>query len=98
MTSQSKIKVSEPQGSQEVQTFSEIIAKMYELPKIERMVKLLVRENGATLEELSLATGWLINSVRGAMSTYVKKHEDYKLISEKVQGIRRYRLIVQQTN
>ena len=60
--------------------------------KTEKMVELLTRENGATLEELAEATGWLVNSVRGALSTYAKKHKEYTLFSEKDQGIRKYRL------
>lgn len=60
--------------------------------KTQAMVELLTRENGATLEELTTATGWLVNSVRGALSTYAKKHPEYSLISEKMQGVRTYRL------
>lgn len=60
--------------------------------KTENLVMLLTRENGATLEELAEATGWLPNSVRGALSAYTKKHPEYLLISEKIQGIRTYRL------
>ncbi|OLA66253.1 MAG: hypothetical protein BHW56_03690 [Acetobacter sp. 46_36] len=60
--------------------------------KTEKMVELLTRENGATLEELAEATGWLVNSVRGALSAYTKKHKEYTLFSEKDQGIRKYRL------
>lgn len=60
--------------------------------KTEKMVELLTRENGATLEELAEATGWLVNSVRGALSAYAKKHKEYSLFSEKIQGVRTYRL------
>ncbi|MDY4842018.1 MAG: DUF3489 domain-containing protein [Alphaproteobacteria bacterium] len=60
--------------------------------KTQAMVELLTRENGATLEELAKATGWLVNSVRGALSAYAKKHPEYSLISEKMQGVRTYRL------
>ena len=61
--------------------------------KTEKMVELLTRENGATLEELAEATGWLVNSVRGAISAYAKKHKEYTLTSKKEQGVRTYRLI-----
>ena len=60
--------------------------------KTEKLVMLLTRENGATLEELAEATGWLPNSVRGALSAYAKKHPEYSLISERWQGVRTYRL------
>lgn len=60
--------------------------------KTQAMLELLTRENGATLEELATTTGWLVNSVRGALSAYAKKHPEYSLISEKMQGVRTYRL------
>lgn len=60
--------------------------------KTEKMVKLLTCENGATLEELAETTGWLVNSVRGALYAYVKKHPEYSLFSEKNQDVRTYHL------
>lgn len=67
-------------------------AETSKVNKTEKMVELLTRENGATLEELAEAIGWLTNSVRGALSAYAKKHPEYTLISEKVEGVRKYRL------
>ncbi len=61
--------------------------------KTEKMVELLTCENGTTLEELAKTTGWLVNSVRGAISAYAKKHKEYTLTSKKEQGVRTYRLI-----
>lgn len=68
------------------------VTDMLKTSKTERLIMFLTSENGATLEELAEATGWLPNSVRGALSAYAKKHPEYLLISEKVQGIRTYRL------
>ncbi len=68
------------------------VTDMLKTSKTEKLVMLLTRENGATLEELAEATGWLPNSVRGALSAYAKKHPEYSLISERRQGIRTYRL------
>lgn len=68
------------------------VTDMLKTSKTEKLVMLLTRENGATLEELAEATGWLPNSVRGALSAYAKKHPEYSLISERWQGIRTYRL------
>src|ERR1035437_4614960 len=45
-------------------------------PKINKttqMIELLRRENGATLDELVVFTGWIANSVRGFLSGTVGK-------------------------
>ena len=76
----------------EAEEHHETTVTLQKQKKPQAMVELLTRENGATLEELAEATGWLINSVRGALSTYAKKHPEYSLISEKMQGVRTYRL------
>ncbi len=60
--------------------------------KLQRMVELLLSPEGASLKELAEELGWLENSVRGALSAYTKKHPEYTLISEKVEGVRIYHL------
>ena len=60
--------------------------------KLARMVELLQSPEGIPLKELADKLSWLENSVRGAMSLYVKKHPEYTLVKEKVQGVRTYRL------
>ena len=60
--------------------------------KLTFMVHLLSRPEGATLKEMAEALGWKENSVRGAMSLYAKNHPEYKHSSEKVDGVRTYRL------
>lgn len=45
------------------ETPKEPITETPKTNKTEKMVELLSRESGATLEELAEATGWLINSV-----------------------------------
>ena len=60
--------------------------------KIEKMVQMLLTSEGVTLKELAEKLSWLENSVRGSMSVYTKKHPEYKLTSEKVDGVRYYRL------
>ena len=60
--------------------------------KISRMVELLQTPQGIPLKELADKLSWLENSVRGAMSLYVKKHPEYTLVKEKIQGVRTYRL------
>lgn len=60
--------------------------------KLTFMVHLLSRPEGATLKEMAEALGWKENSVRGAMSLYAKSHPEYTHSSEKVDGVRTYRL------
>ena len=60
--------------------------------KISRMVELLQTPQGITLKELAEKLSWLENSVRGAMSLYAKNHPEYALVTEKVDGVRTYRL------
>ena len=59
--------------------------------KHQQVVGLLSRENGATLEEMSSLTNWLIHSTR-AFLTGLKKR-GYDLDSNKVEGVRHYRII-----
>lgn len=60
--------------------------------KLTFMVHFLSRPEGATLKEMAEALGWKENSVRGAMSLYAKNHPEYTHSSEKVDGVRTYRL------
>ncbi len=60
--------------------------------KLTFMVHLLSRPEGETLKEMAEALGWKENSVRGAMSLYAKNHPEYTHSSEKVDGVRTYRL------
>lgn len=59
--------------------------------KHQQVVDLLSRENGATLEEMSSLTNWLIHSTR-AFLTGLKKR-GYDIDSNKVDGVRHYRII-----
>lgn len=60
--------------------------------KISRMVELLQTPQGIPLKELAEKLSWLENSVRGAMSLYAKNHPEYALVTEKLDGVRTYRL------
>lgn len=71
----------------------EKLSKPVKINKTKLMVELLLAGNGSSLKELVSKLNWLENSVRGAMSTYVKNHPEYKLVSEKIQGVRIFRLI-----
>lgn len=58
--------------------------------KHSQVIDLLTREGGATLEEMSNKVGWLPHSTR-AFLTGLKK-SGYVLDSEKVAGVRHYRI------
>ena len=57
----------------------------------DRILPLLRRRNGASLEELARATGWQPHSVRGYLSGTVRKRLGLPLVSERdAKGARRY--------
>ena len=58
--------------------------------KTSRVLDLLRRPAGAGLDELIAATGWLPHTTRAALTGLRKK--GHTLISEKVEGLRRYRI------
>ena len=58
--------------------------------KHQQIVHLLSREGGATLEEMSTLANWLTHSTR-AFLTGLKKR-GFEVVSEKVDGVRHYRI------
>ena len=60
--------------------------------KGDKVVALLRRENGATLEEMMKATGWQKHSVRGFMAGTLKKRHGFTAVSEKTDTGRVYRV------
>jgi len=60
--------------------------------KIQTVVNMLRAKQGASLEQLSKATGWQHHSVRGAISGNVKKKLGLNVTSERVKGVRVYRI------
>src|SRR5262249_35591891 len=54
--------------------------------KQEKKIGLLQRPEGATIEELTKATGWQPHSVRGVMSGTLKKKLGLVIASEKDEG------------
>lgn len=58
--------------------------------KRDTILVLLARPHGATLDEMVTATGWLPHTTR-AMLTGLKK-KGYALTSDKIDGVRRYRV------
>jgi Protein of unknown function (DUF3489) len=59
--------------------------------KQDRVIALLRRPGGATLDDLVKATGWQPHSVRGFLAGTIRKRLKLPLQSENVKGTRRYR-------
>lgn len=49
--------------------------------KLELMINLLDRKSGVTIAELVKATGWQAHSVRGAISSALKKKRGLNIVS-----------------
>ena len=60
--------------------------------KQDRVIALLRRREGATLSALVKATGWMPHSVRGFLAGTVRKKLKLQLVSEKIEGVRTYRI------
>lgn len=60
--------------------------------KIATLVDLLKRPEGAAVAVLMDATGWQAHSVRGAIAGAIKTKLGLTVISEKVDGVRLYRI------
>ena len=59
--------------------------------KQQLVANLLLRDSGATLDEMIAATGWLPHTTRAALTGLKKK--GYALSSGKVDGVRTYRAV-----
>jgi Protein of unknown function (DUF3489) len=55
-----------------------------------QVVELLSRKEGASLEEISVLANWLTHSTRAFLTGLKKK--GYEVTSEKVAGVRRYKI------
>lgn len=60
--------------------------------KLGTMIALLQRPQGATIDQLSTATGWQAHSVRGAISGALKKQRGIAVVSEVGTAGRTYRI------
>ena len=60
--------------------------------KGDKVVALLRRDGGATLEEMMKATGWQKHSVRGFMAGALRKRHCLTAVSEKAETGRVYRV------
>jgi hypothetical protein len=59
--------------------------------KQQQLAGLMVRDEGATLEQMIAATGWLPHTTRAALTGLKKK--GYVINSDKVDGVRTYRAV-----
>jgi len=60
--------------------------------KQEQLIAMLRRKQGATIAQIVTATGWQPHTVRGAFAGALKKKLGLTVTSEKVDGIRTYRI------
>ena len=58
------------------------------------LAALIVRDEGATLDQMIAATGWLPHTTRAALTGLRKK--GYAISSDKVDGVRTYRAVAPQ--
>lgn len=68
------------------ETLAEEKAEAHPAPRVTKqqiMIDMLSRPEGATIEELVEATGWLSHTCRGAMSGALKKKLGLTITSEK---------------
>ena len=76
----------------EIPTATEVAAAPPPTTKIAMVVGLLSRPEGASLDMLVRSTGWQTHSVRGAMAGAIKKKLGLTVTSEKIDGVRIYRI------
>lgn len=60
--------------------------------KLGSIITMLQRPRGATIADLCKATAWQAHSVRGALSGSLRKKMGLAVVSEKSDGLRRYRI------
>lgn len=60
--------------------------------KLGRLVELMRRPEGASLQLLCEETGWQPHSVRGALAGSLKRSRGYEISSERIDGKRVYRI------
>ena len=58
--------------------------------KLDQIASLLAQRKGASIAEMTSATGWQLYSVRGALDGALKRR-GLVITSDKVDGVRRYK-------
>lgn len=62
------------------------------LGKIDKMIAMMHRPKGASINDLTKATDWQAHSVRGAISGTLRKRQGLNVVSEKSGDVRLYRI------
>jgi hypothetical protein len=57
--------------------------------KLEAIIQLLSRPEGATIDDMVAATGWQKHTIRSALSYALAKKRGYQIVSDKPQGEQR---------
>ena len=60
--------------------------------KIDKIIAMMRRPKGATINDLTKATAWQAHSVRGAISGTIRKKQGLNVVSEKAGDFRLYRI------
>ncbi len=65
--------------------------------KLEAVIQLLSRPEGATIEDMVAATGWQKHTIRSALSHALAKKRGYEIVSDKPKdGLRIYKIAAAQ--
>jgi hypothetical protein len=65
--------------------------------QLQTLIELLRRPEGASLNELMIATGWEAAWVRGAMFGALKARQKLTVLGQKTRAGRRYRMVSEAT-
>ena len=60
--------------------------------KIDKIIAMMRRPKGASINDLTKATAWQAHSVRGAISGTLRKKQGLNVVSEKSGDVRLYRI------
>jgi hypothetical protein len=72
-------------------------AQVKKTTKLEAVLQLLRRPEGARIQDMMQATGWQPHSVRGALAGAIKKKLGLTVTSEKSEAGRIYRIVETET-
>lgn len=61
--------------------------------KLDLLVELMRAKSGASIDQLAKAIGWQKHSVRSAISGALKRRGGLKIMSERIDGVRVYRIV-----
>ena len=68
-----------------------VVAPVRQVTKRDHLAAMLVRDEGATLDQMIAATGWLPHTTRAALTGLRKA--GYAIDSDKIDGVRIYRAV-----